>query len=387
MKIAFIYDAVYPFVTGGAEKRVYEIAKRLSQRGHEVHWYGIGWWWPEKGQKDIIMDGIHLHGVCGPMELYNDGKRSIKEAIYFALKLFPKLMKEDFDIVDCQNFPYFSCFIAKQHSLCGRSTLVITLLEVWGDYWYQYMGPMGFFGKLVEILTLKLSNRIISISSKTNRDLQNIRNVKDAVVIPPGINFNEITELKSRDKKWHIIYAGRLIKEKRIDLLIKSLACVRKNMPDVKCLIVGEGPEERQLKNLSKELGLDENIKFKGFLDNFPDLISCMKSSQVFVLPSEREGFGMVVIEANASGLPVVVVESPHNAALDLVIPGTNGFVSEAREDDLANKIIKSIQQSHKMKNECIKVAQQYGWDKITLQLEKFYQDSLECMEFDGDGT
>ena len=51
MKIAFIYDAVYPFVTGGAEKRVYELAKRLAKRGHDVHWYGIGWWWPEKGSK------------------------------------------------------------------------------------------------------------------------------------------------------------------------------------------------------------------------------------------------------------------------------------------------------------------------------------------------
>ena len=121
MKIAFIYDAVYPWVKGGAEKRVYELAKRLAQRGHEVHWYSIGWWWPEQGQKDITMDGIILHGVSKPIELYSDDRRSIKEAILFSLKLFKPLWKESFDVVDCQGFPFFSCFIARIHSIVGKS--------------------------------------------------------------------------------------------------------------------------------------------------------------------------------------------------------------------------------------------------------------------------
>ncbi len=86
MKIAFIYDAVYPWVKGGAEKRVYELAKRLAQRGNEVHWYSIGWWWPENGKKDMVMDGIHLHGVSNPIDLYSDDRRSIKEALTVCFK-------------------------------------------------------------------------------------------------------------------------------------------------------------------------------------------------------------------------------------------------------------------------------------------------------------
>ncbi len=83
MRIAYIYDAVYPWIKGGAEKRIYEISKRLVDRGHEVHWFGIGWW-SEDGSKTIDHDGIILHGVCRPMQLYVNGRRSIKEAIYFA---------------------------------------------------------------------------------------------------------------------------------------------------------------------------------------------------------------------------------------------------------------------------------------------------------------
>ena len=60
MKIAFIYDAVYPWVKGGAEKRVYELAKRLALRGHEVHWYSIGWWWTENDHTDIVMESLIL---------------------------------------------------------------------------------------------------------------------------------------------------------------------------------------------------------------------------------------------------------------------------------------------------------------------------------------
>ena len=60
MKIAFVYDAVYPWIKGGAEKRIYEIGKRLADK-HEVHWYGIRWW---DGKETIEHDGIILHGVC-----------------------------------------------------------------------------------------------------------------------------------------------------------------------------------------------------------------------------------------------------------------------------------------------------------------------------------
>ena len=88
MKIAFVYDAIYPWMKGGGEKRVYELAHRLVLRGHDVHWYGIGWWWPEKGQKDIELDGIHLHGVCKPVKLYVDGKNPPKRQYFLLLNFY-----------------------------------------------------------------------------------------------------------------------------------------------------------------------------------------------------------------------------------------------------------------------------------------------------------
>ncbi|MBZ2166565.1 glycosyltransferase family 4 protein [Methanobacterium spitsbergense] len=377
MKIAFIYDAVYPWVKGGAEKRVYELAKRLAQRGNEVHWYSIGWWWPENGKKDMVIDGIHLHGVSNPINLYSDDRRSIKEALLFALKLFTPIMKEKFDVVDCQGFPFFSCFTAKIHSMTGKSRLIITLHEVWGDYWYEYLGKLGIFGKFIERTMLGLTDNLITVSYKTQKDLREIKKSEKSIVIPNGIDFNHIQSIKPSEEISDIIFAGRLIKEKNVDILIKSIQIVKQKIPNVRCMIVGDGPERSKLEELSFNLKIQDNIEFMGFTENYNDLIGYMKSSSVFVLPSIREGFGIVVIEANACGLPVVVVNHKMNAAVDLVQDGINGFKADALPEDIADKIIKSIENKEKMESKCIDNSEEYDWNKIVDALEKVYMEIL----------
>ena len=374
MKIAFIYDAVYPWVKGGAEKRVYELAKRLAERGHEVHWYSIGWWWTDNDHNDIIMEGIKLHGVSDPIDLYSDDRRSIKEALIFSLKLLKPLFKDSYDIVDCQGFPFFSCFTAKIHSTLGRSNLIITLHEVWGDYWYTYLGKPGIFGKIVERAMLGLTNNIITVSSKTKKDLKKIKKSEESIIIPNGIDFNHIKGIKPSNERSTIIFAGRLIKEKNVDVLIQSLVTVKEKIPDIICLIIGNGPELSKLEILASELQLKENIIFKDFMENYDDLIGYMKSSKVLVLPSTREGFGMVVIEANACGIPVVTVDHPMNAAVDLVIDGVNGFKTQLETDDMSDKIIKSIESQNEFHDKCIEMSSEYDWEIIVDSLEKVYK-------------
>ena len=380
MKIAFIYDAVYPWVKGGAEKRVYELAIRLAQRGHDVHWYSLGWWWPENGETDMLMDGIHLHGVSDPVELYSEDRRSIKEALIFSLKLLNPLMKENYDVVDCQGFPFFSCFTSKIHSVLGKSKLIITLHEVWGDYWYTYLGKPGIFGVLVERAMLSLTDNIITVSSRTKMDLKKIKKFENSVIIPNGIDFNHITEIKASNEKSDVIFAGRLIKEKNVDILINSISRIKEKFPDIHCLIIGDGPERKKLEELTVELQLTENVIFKGFMENYDDLIGYMKSSEVFVLPSTREGFGIVVIEANACGLPVVVVDHEMNAATDLVLEGVNGIKSGLKVDEMAENIIKSLESSGKCKEKCIELSREYDWNKIVDSLEKVYKDTVDIL-------
>jgi len=373
MRIAFIYDAAYPWITGGAEMRVYELAKRLSTHGHDVHWYTMGWWWDDQNKGDIIQEGIKYHGVCEPLPIYSKNRRSIKEAIYFSLKLLKPLMREHYDVVDCQGFPFFSSFIAWFHSLSGRSNLVITVLEVWGNYWYEYLGVVGFFGRVIEFLTLHLTNNLISISPKTKRDLQKVRKVNNIQIIPPGINRPEIIATPAASPIYNTIFAGRLIKEKRVDLLLAALEQIEDY--EINCLIVGEGPEKESLEKFVIEHDLEKKVTFHKFMTHQESLISSMKGAKVLVLPSKREGFGMVVVEANACGIPVVITKGRMNAACDLIENGVNGFIAEPHSADMAKKIILALRNGDSMKDQCLKKSEEYDWDHLTILLEKYYQE------------
>jgi glycosyltransferase involved in cell wall biosynthesis len=377
MKIAYVYDAVYPWIKGGAEKRVWEISKRFVKKGHEVHIFGMKYW---NGEDVIVKDGVYLHGVCEPQELYVGGRRSIKEAIYFARKVLFPLLKGDFDIIDCQAFPYFSCFSAKICSSVKRIPLVITWHEVWDDYWHEYLGKKGVFGKWVEKMTTHLTDKMIAVSERTKKDLERIvvGVRKEIRIIPNGTDFGKIGRIKASDEESDVIFAGRLIKEKNVNILIKTVNLVKKEVPDVKCVIIGDGPEKSDLEKLAYDLRLEGNIKFTGFLDDYDEVISYMKSSKVFVLPSTREGFGIVALEANACGLPVVTVNHKTNAACDFITNDGNGFISALSEVDVAEKILRGLDRRRDMKRICIESAKRHDWDNIVNTTEKVYEKIIE---------
>jgi len=370
MKIAYVYDAVYPWVKGGAEKRIYEISRRLAARGHEVHCYGMKWW---QGQDDIEAEGVHLHGICPPRPLYSNGKRSISQAAYFAGRLLS--IRTNVDVLDCQNFPYLSCFSAKLISRLQGPQLFITWLEVWGEYWREYLGEKGRAGQAVEWAAARLTDRNIAISKRTQRDLLSLAG-REAQIVPPGIDCKMISEIAPAVQQSDLIYVGRLIEHKNIDLLIRSLKHVQSQVPDVKVLIVGDGPEMNNLRSLAKELDLSQSIRFLGFIEDYNYALSLMKSSRIFVSPSTREGFGMAALEANACGIPVVTVSHDMNAVMDLIGKDT-GLICQPNEVELSQAILSLLRQSISG-NRCIEAARQYDWDAICNRAERIYEQTSQ---------
>lgn len=367
MKIAYVYDAVYPWVKGGAEKRIYEIARRLARRGHEVHCYGMKWW---PGDQDALSEGVHLHGVCRPVRLHSGQRRSMREAAYFAGRLLSSL-KDDCDLVDCQEFPYLPCFSARLLCELQRADLLITWHEVWGDYWYEYLGRKGILGRWVERAACHLTERNIAVSERTRKDLEGM-GVKGVRVVPNGIDFMRIRQVAASEKESDIVYVGRLVGHKNVDLLIRALSLVRREADDVSAVIVGDGPEKGRLKALVRELDLEKNVEFTGFLDDYDDALALMKSSGIFVSSSTREGFGIAALEANACGLPVVTVRHRMNAVSDLV--KETGLVCEPTPESLAEGIIKGLEVGTRMKEKCQNAARGYDWERICDLAERAYE-------------
>ena len=373
MKIAFVYDVIYPYVKGGVEKRVWELAVRLSRRGHEVHLFGMKSW---DGDDIIIQEGVSLHGICPARRLYTRGRRSLWQPLFYSIYLILPLLKEKFDIIDCQQFPYFSCISSGFVSKLKKIPLVITWIEVWGDYWNVYLGKMGFSGKLIERSVARFSFPTIAVSHRTARRFEMIHYKTINSVIPAGIDTGNIKAISPSYEQSDIIFVGRLIKEKNADLLVEAVALALPEYPALRVLILGEGPEEKKIQEIIKQKYLEDVIRLHGFYDSHDDMIAALKSSKIFVLPSTREGFGISALEALACGLPVVTIDHPANAIRDL-INGKNGFLCSLSAGDLGDTICLALRHHEEMRGSCILSASSFDWEGITSDIEAFYQSVI----------
>lgn len=385
MKIAYIYDVIYPYVKGGAEKRFWELAKRLSFKGHEVYLFGMKSW---EGENSFIKEGVHIHGICKHHQLYlKTGLRSIAQVLYFTIHVLPVLWKKRFDIIDCNAFPYLPFFPARLFSLLRKVPLVLTCQEIWGSYWCSYMGVLkGSIARIIEKMVIRLSGNFVVYSNKIKKDIIRLgvnKKYKNIMVIANGIDLEMIKERPRDNQDSDLIFVGRLIKEKNVDVLIESVSLAKESLKNIKCIIIGGGPQKQSLIALTKKLNLEDNIVFKGFLEN-EEAISLMKSSKVFVFPSEREGFGIAVLEAMACGLVVITVGCPMNASTELITEGKNGFICKLAKEDISDNIL-NILKDEALRERHSRFAKtyvtEYDWNKIADLNERFYNNIINKEE------
>lgn len=371
-------DVIYPFIKGGAEKRIYDLSKRLVQNGHEVHIFGIKWW---KGEKVIEKDGVIFHGVCNPVPLYTKGRRSIGEAVYFSCNLLWYLLKDDFDVVDCTQSPHLHCYAAKVASIVKKFPVIVTWHEAWttNDYWESYMGPLGILGTVVDIGTRKVADEVIASSNKTKDDLVSMGvEVGKISVVPNGIDFDEIQNIPPSKEEFDIIFVGRMIKGKHVDILLRAVALLAKRFPKIKTGIVGYGPEDMYLKELAAKLDIVNNVRFFGFVNDHRDVMSIMKASKIFVHPSTQEGGpSIVALEANACGLPVIAVNHKMGISSELIVDGYNGFLIERLTPELVAEevclILENKKMGKEMRQNAINFARLYDWKRLINLIEDVY--------------
>lgn len=372
-KIALVYDAIYPFVKGGAERRFYELGKRLVDEQTEVHLFGMKLW---DGPTTIQRDGMFLHGIGKARPLYTtSGRRSIKQAVLFGLSSF-RLLRADFDVIDCCHTPYFALPPAKLAALLKRKPLFSTWHEVWGKrYWRDYLGKLGIIGYYTEVLATKIPDYIIASSQHTAELLNGRFHIEhEPVIVPNGIDHGAIANLVPSNQQSDLIYAGRLMEFKNVGLIIDALSILNAQGSRLTCTIVGEGPEKTRLLERAHDRGVSSQISWLGFLELSEDVYTRIKAARALVLPSQREGFGIVALEANACGIPVLTLNHPENAARHLVRDGRNGYCFEDRAGDLAEviKLAMNISKSE-WRNECEKAARDFDWANLAAAVSNVY--------------
>jgi glycosyltransferase involved in cell wall biosynthesis len=377
MKIAFVSEFIYPFHKGGAEKRFYEIARRLAYRGHEVHWFGMKHW---AGPGSMQYEQIHLHGVCEPLDPYTrTGRRSIATSLQLGERLAMRVTRAGlrFDVIDCSLYPFFN--ILALGILLPSTPMAVTWHEFWGDHWYSYLGTLGCCGKLIERLTAVVPQTIIAVSEMARDGLCEVGvSPWDIAIVRNGISYAEISNVPPADKKSDLIYFGRLKNHKNIDVIIRSVAILKRTRPDFKCLIIGDGPERQSLEALAQQLGVAQNVHFTGIVEDSAALLGLAKASKVFVNASTKEGGGSItLLEANACGLPVLAVRHKLGIDASLITPGQNGYWADALDPGLFAAAIDGLladdARRNAMRQQCMEFASRFDWQNVALECEDVY--------------
>jgi len=269
--------------------------------------------------------------------------------------------------------PYFPIFSCKLVSLIKRKPMFATWHETVGlSAWQHYIGRLpGVVAYFLERLSVLLPDHIIAVSSRTGEQVRELLKYRGAMsVVTNGIDYKAIANVKASSLKSDVVYAGRLVKHKNVDFLIRAVAILKDQHPNLTCVIIGDGPEFANLKQLVHNLKLEAHVTLTGRLSNSKDVYALMKASRLFVSPSLREGFGITILEAYACGLLPITVRHPNNAAQYLVRTNA-GAICEPTPEALAKTIDKLLD---KPQADWPTIdASQFDWAKSAAALQEVY--------------
>jgi len=342
VKILILYDCLFPHTIGGAERWYRNLAERLAQDGHDVTYLTLRQW--PRGERPDVR-GVEVRAAGPRLKLYTaDGRRRIAPPLLFGAGVLWHLLchGRHYDVVHTASFPYFSLLAAGLLRRFGRYRLVVDWHELWSrEYWREYLGPLGGrVGWLVQLAGLRLRQAPFCFAQVTARRLR-AEGIGGQVTVLQGEYAGSLEPAVPRPGGHDVVFAGRHIPEKRVPALVDAFALLRERAPELRLLIYGDGPERGEVLARISSLGLGDVASAPGFVDS-QVVDAGLAGALCMVLASRREGYGMVVVEASARGVPSIVVAEPDNAATELVEEGENGFIApSASPDDLAEAILR----------------------------------------------
>jgi glycosyltransferase involved in cell wall biosynthesis len=333
-RICLIYDCLFPYTVGGAERWYRNLAERLVAEGHEVTYLTLRQW--ERGERLDLDPRVRVVTAGPRMALYTNppapGRRRILPPLVFGAGVLWHLLRHGrrYDVVHTCAFPYFSLLAAALARPLGRYGLVVDWFEVWSrDYWRGYLGGVGGrIGELVQRLCALVPQRAFCFSALHAARLRE-QGLRGPITVLRGLYAGSTEPATPREADPLVLFAGRLIPEKRVTVGVAAVASAARRIEGLQGIFYGDGPERNALTTAISEHDADSFISAPGFADG-ATVDADMRRALCVLLPSEREGYGMVVVEASAHATPAVVVAAPDNAAVELVEDGVNGVIAHS---------------------------------------------------------
>lgn len=312
----------------------------------------------------------------GPKRTYNSASVDPYRFLY-TIAAINKGLTIDTDIIQGTNF--VNQIIAYIVGKLKHIPIVAWTPDVWHGSWFANIGILAAVtGELIE--RFNLSHRDVSyiaISQTVAQKMEKSGVPKKLIrVIPCGIDLRWISQIKTKkEKRLTICVISRLVQYKNLHVLLEAVAFIKNTIPLIKLNIIGEGPEEKKLKQRAMDLGVEKHTLFFGHIKQYADVIGILKSAHIFSSPSTTEGYGIAIMEAMAAGTPFVVADTPVHRE----ITGQNGglFFQPDDSKDLAEKIIRLFIDKPlyaKARRDGLRHAGQQDWRSIAKQTETLYE-------------
>src|SRR4051812_14247765 len=341
MRICVVYDCLFPWTVGGAERWYRNLSERLAADGHHVTYLTLRQW---SRAEPPHVPGVEVRAVAPRMELYEGRRRRVLPPLVFGAGVFAHLLRRGrrYDVVHTASFPYFSLLAAGLLRPVLRFGLVVDWHEVWSRaYWREYLGRVGgAIGYGIQLACVRIPQRAFCFS-RLHRDRLRAEGLRGEVTVLEGEYAGDLTPPKPNHAQPVVVFAGRHIPEKRAPAVVPAVGRARHRVGELRGVVFGDGPERDAVLAAIDREGLKGVVEAPGFVDA-AEVDAALRSALCKVLPSRREGYGLIVVEASAHGTPSVVVREEDNAAIELVDDGVNGVIAaSAAPDDLAAAIVR----------------------------------------------
>lgn len=374
MKIAIV---CYP-TFGGSGVVATELGLELAHRGHEIHFIT----YRQPVRLALLSPNVHYHEVNVPeypLFHYQPYELALSSKLVDMVKLYK---------IDLLHVHYaiphaYAGYMAKQ--MLKDEGIIIPMVTTLHGTDITLVGNHPFYKPAVSF-SINKSDVVTSVSQSLKDDTYKLFNIKKEIhVIPNFIELNKHRNestiscqrsVMAKKEERIVTHISNFRKVKRIPDIIKIFYKIQQQIP-AKLMMVGDGPEKVKAENLCAELGIEDKVIFFG---NSNEIDQILSYSDLFLLPSETESFGLAALEAMAWSVPVI--SSNSGGLPEVNFDGVSGYLSDVGNiGEMADNAIKILENETTLatfKANALDVAKQFDIKNILPLYEKLYQEAIE---------